>query len=556
MGSGQVICDRYRLLTLLGKGGMAQVWRGFDQRLDREVAVKIVDTSGTPGASERFEREARTAAALTHPNIVGLHDAGSDDGVDYLVMELVEGETLAERIRRGPLPVADIANITGQICDALAAAHAAGIVHRDIKPGNILVTAAGRVKVCDFGIACAPPRNGNDPSTTGGDPSAARGHTRHAAADARGSTSHPQNAAADARGSAGHPQNAAADRHDAVADARGAGADARGAASDPLGTATEPPATADVEQVTDGAMAVGTAQYMAPEQARGGDATPRTDLYGLGCVIYAMATGHPPFTANEAPRLAWQHLHEVPSRLASRRPDLPSWLDGLVNSLLAKDPARRPKSAGEVRKMLPDSRQPSPKPVDSTTRRTAPVVASSEPTVQLMPIPLLPSRARLATVGVVTFVVLAAIILILTAVSASDMPASRIGQATQPSPASSSSPPGNPEVQAVPLPRGAEPQPVSDPATALDALREAFDAQVRTGTITSKASRELDDRLDEIERDLARGEEERAADRLSDFVKKLAELRRDGRVAAVAIIVLQPSLSELAGQLSVPPVDD
>jgi serine/threonine protein kinase len=134
----------YRLESLLGSGGMAQVFRAVDTRLNRSVAIKVF----LERFSERFGREARAIAALNHPNICTLYDVGSD----YLVMELVEGETLAARIRRGPLPRDEVLRYGAQMADALAEAHNAGIVHRDLKPGNVMVTRHG-VKVLDFGLA-------------------------------------------------------------------------------------------------------------------------------------------------------------------------------------------------------------------------------------------------------------------------------------------------------------------------------------------------------------------------------------------------------------------
>jgi len=134
----------YRVESLLGSGGMAQVFRAVDTRLNRLVAIKVC----LEGFGERFDREARAIAALNHPNICTLFDVGPD----YLVMELVEGETLAARIRRGPLPLDEVLRYGAQIADALAEAHNAGIVHRDLKPGNVMVTRHG-VKVLDFGLA-------------------------------------------------------------------------------------------------------------------------------------------------------------------------------------------------------------------------------------------------------------------------------------------------------------------------------------------------------------------------------------------------------------------
>jgi serine/threonine-protein kinase len=385
-------------------------------------------------------------------------------------MELVEGETLAHRIRRGPLPVDEIADVAAQICDALAAAHAAGIVHRDIKPGNVLITEAGQVKVCDFGIAC----------------------------------------------------------HDS-------------------------------ETLDDGSdMAVGTAQYMAPEQARGGPATPRTDLYGLGCVIYSMATGQPPFTSKTSARVAWQHLNETPVPLASRRPGTPSWLDGLVTSLLAKEPAQRPYSAVDVRGLLPSlwpkrETTTQPKPAAERAHRPARAAALSETTVHLAPpaAPLIARRVRLAATGVLSFLGLASVVLVLTTISGNDMPGALLNApaSTQPTQATQTPSPAQKQTQV-------QVQPVSNPANALDALRAVLDEQRRSGNIDGKPLRDLDKKLDEIQRDLARGEAGKAAGKLEDVAKTLAELRHEERIDAPTLYALQAALGDLAEQLPTAGDDD
>jgi len=154
---GRVFSDRYQIEEFLGGGGMAKVWRGRDLRLDRPVAIK--ELAGPwlrdPTALERFNREARTAARLAHPNIVAVYDVGVDSESRYLVMELIEGSTVSAMLADGPLPVVQAIAIAVQICDGLAAADAAGVIHRDIKPANLMLTPAGVVKICDFGIAQA-----------------------------------------------------------------------------------------------------------------------------------------------------------------------------------------------------------------------------------------------------------------------------------------------------------------------------------------------------------------------------------------------------------------
>jgi eukaryotic-like serine/threonine-protein kinase len=148
--------DRYRVEAKIGAGGMAEVYRGFDQVLNRTVAIKVLNTQFAKDAAfvERFRREAQAAARLNHPNIVGVYDHGADNGTQYIVMEFIEGRTLADALGAGrqPTPV-QAAEVAQHICEALAAAHAQGVIHRDIKPENVMVTRDGTVKVMDFGIA-------------------------------------------------------------------------------------------------------------------------------------------------------------------------------------------------------------------------------------------------------------------------------------------------------------------------------------------------------------------------------------------------------------------
>ena len=172
---GIVLCGRYRLGTRLGGGGMGEVYDGFDERLARPVAVKVLrpEVASDAQSRARFEAEARATARLSHPNVVGVFDSGHEGGRSYMVMERVPGETLAERIARGPIDQRWLRPMAADVLGALAAAHAAGILHRDIKPANILITPGGRAKLSDFGIAKAvdaasafSPASG-DPTATG-----------------------------------------------------------------------------------------------------------------------------------------------------------------------------------------------------------------------------------------------------------------------------------------------------------------------------------------------------------------------------------------------------
>ncbi|GIE29625.1 hypothetical protein Ait01nite_026700 [Actinoplanes italicus] len=260
----RVLNDRYDLRSPLGRGGTAEVWLGVDRWLGRTVAVKLLheDLRADPTLATRFEREARTVAGLSHPNIVAVHDVGDDDGVLYLVMEFVEGHSLARRLAGGPMSVTEAVVVAVQVCSALEAAAEAGVVHRDVTPANILLTADGRVKVCDFGLA-------------------------RLSGTARGSLSSPT-------------------------------------------------------------QMIGTCTFMAPEQVTGGTVDARTDLYGLGCVLYAMLTGMPPFIGDSPMEIAWQHVEDTAPPASARRDGIPADLDRLVTGLLAKYPADRPSTPGEV----------------------------------------------------------------------------------------------------------------------------------------------------------------------------------------------------------------
>ena len=149
----------YRIVEKIGAGGMGEIWRANDPRLDRDVAIKVLppDFAANEQFRARFEREARTISSLNHPNICTLFDVGEEDGTHFLVMELIAGESLAERLRRdGPIPVEQVLQIGGQIASALTAAHRSGIVHRDLKPDNIMLSGSG-AKLLDFGLAKTGP---------------------------------------------------------------------------------------------------------------------------------------------------------------------------------------------------------------------------------------------------------------------------------------------------------------------------------------------------------------------------------------------------------------
>jgi eukaryotic-like serine/threonine-protein kinase len=313
-GEPRTLAGRYRLDEVIGRGGMSTVYRGTDLSLDRVVAVKVaLDplVEQSPIYLARFTREAQSTAAINNPRIVTVYDAGADGPTRFIVMELVPGRSLADVLRDdGPLEPARAANIAAQVADALSAAHAAGIVHRDIKPGNIMVTADGQAKVLDFGIARA----------------------------------------------------------------------------------------LDSHSLTQTATVLGTSSYMSPEQALGQPVDARSDIYSLGCVLYEMLTGEPPFVADVSAAVLHQHVRVEPKPARERNPDIPPALNDLVMQMLAKDPQDRPQTAAEVRDRLEHAAFGSPgSGTDALTTMAMAAAAPTAATVPIEPAPAPPSDAPTET---------------------------------------------------------------------------------------------------------------------------------------------------------------
>ncbi|HYN06741.1 MAG TPA: serine/threonine-protein kinase [Vicinamibacterales bacterium] len=253
----------YAIDSRLGEGGMGTVYRARDTRLKRTVAIKVLSASD-PDSVRRLLHEAQAASALNHPNIVTIHTVEQQGDIAFIVMEHVDGDSLDKLIPPEGLTIDRAVDYSRDIADALAAAHAQGIVHRDVKPANVIVTRAGRAKVLDFGIA------------------------RKA----------------------------------------------------PLPDAQTQMLTLDSTLNADGRL-VGTPGYLAPEQMTGGPGDPRSDLFGLGALMYHLLAGHPPFEGDTAWSVMNATLRQEPVSLAALRSDIPAQLERIVSRCLDKDPARR-----------------------------------------------------------------------------------------------------------------------------------------------------------------------------------------------------------------------
>jgi eukaryotic-like serine/threonine-protein kinase len=272
----QVIAGRYRLERRLGAGGMSEVWAAEDLELDRTVAVKLLAPEADP---TRFEREARAAAGLSHPNICALYDYGEDGRRRYMVLEYLPGGTLEERLAPGrPLTDSETGGIAREIAAGLAHAHDRGLVHRDLKPSNVLFDAEGRAKIADFGIVHMDAATG----------------------------------------------------------------------------------------LTEAGTVMGTAAYISPEQAAGEPATPASDVYAFGVILFRMLTGRLPFEAPDALTVAAMHRDRQPPPVSEFRADAPPLLESLAMASLAKGPADRP---ADGRALLAELGRPA-QPLDETAVTT------------------------------------------------------------------------------------------------------------------------------------------------------------------------------------------
>ncbi|MEU8002454.1 serine/threonine-protein kinase [Catellatospora sp. NPDC049111] len=460
---------RYRVDEEIGHGGMATVWSGQDMRLRRPVAVKILDPArfADTATRQRFWREAQAVAALPHPHIVAVYDVAVEAAEAYVVMELVDGPSVHTLLQDGPLHRDQAVGIAVQTCAALAAAHSAGIVHRDVTAANLLVNSSGVVKVCDFGIA--------------------------------------------AWQEAAYPS-----------------------------------------------LVAGTRGYTAPEQAAGGPVDARTDVFGLGCSLYAMLTGAPPPAGHDGDVVRDDLL----------RAGVPDQLAELTGQLTAADPRHRPRSAEQVAAQLltiGEAIVPDPYTTAqlSDTLVSAPVSPSgnASPRGTLVgvaavppPAPARPERVRsdrpdrpdrwlrpvLWGTAAVVAIVAGLMLIVLASAGAPTGNAAEVGPSSNVDP---------PNAAGATRPAAHKPS-AARPADPLAQLRQEIDRLARAGGIAGKEASELRKQVQEIEKRLRRDGDGEAAGEARELLAKLRDMRGDGDLSDGAYQVLEPIVGRLTATLA------
>ena len=310
----------YQVSAKIGEGGMGEVYRARDTKLDRDVALKVLPEAFTsdPDRLARFEREAKVLASLNHPNIGSIYGLEEAEGVRALVLELVEGPTLADRIKQGPIPIDEALPIAKQIAEALEAAHEQGVIHRDLKPANVKVKDDGTVKVLDFGLAKAFQADASDPSLSAS------------------------------------------------------------------------PTISLTAAATQMGMVIGTAAYMAPEQASGKTVDKRADVWAFGAVLFEMLTGQKPFTGEDVSETLATVIKTDPE-WDTLPPDTPARLRQLIRACLAKKPRQRVHDVADVRLAMEGAFE---------TTVSAPIEPAVVPTLPVWQRPVSITVAVLASVAV------------------------------------------------------------------------------------------------------------------------------------------------------------
>ena len=477
----ETLGGRYELVDVLGRGGMGVVYRARDQVLEREVAVKLLSAAlaEDPMFVARFEREARAAAALSHPNVVGVFDTGWDGERQFIVMEYLPGTNLAVRLREsGRLSPTRAAAIGAPIAAAMAAAHGKEIIHRDIKPGNVMVADGGEVKVLDFGIA-------------------------------------------------------------------------RAVAGTSL-TQTE--------------MVLGSSPYLAPELARGEPADERSDIYSLGCVMYEMVTGGPPFTGDLPAAIMHQHNSVPPRPPRELEPGTPPALDALVMRMLAKRPRDRPQRAQLLVREIPAAARDSSRAQAATrahaaTRRmtVAPGVRSATRRFAGAAGPTRPAAPRRYAIALA---LVGAVALILALVLSSSGPQRhRVDRArrtvTSPSRSTASTPVGSTTTAPTrPTTTAASTEGSSHPATlpsvggAASELTVLATQDLQPGTIDQQASQQIRNHLQDILNAYSQGHTADALNKIGDLNQQIADLASHGDVQSSALAAITTAMTSLSSALS------
>jgi serine/threonine-protein kinase len=475
--------DTYEIRSLLGSGGMAQVYRAFEPLLKREVALKILSApiQRQPAFAERFVQEGRMLASFQHQGIVHIYNIGEHQGMPYLVQELLPGPTLEEELAAAHaagrrLDPAAVIDITNQVASALDYAHQRGIIHRDLKPSNLMRNAHGTMVLMDFGIAKA---------------------------------------------------------------------------------------IVGAEKLTQTGMVLGTPQYLAPEQARGGPLTAAVDIYALGVIIFEMATGQVPFNDPSALSVAIAHLSAPPPPPRSLRPELPAAVEAVILRALAKAPEDRFASAGELAQALAAAWTAPQVPINAMPTMVAPVTPAErdaararagahnvgttinpalmqqaqqsrapQPLPQAAPPPILVPRPRpqrpwkiwLAAGGMVVLL----LVLLLRNRDAALTPSAGATPTTGAASAGATTAPDD----ATTAPVTAAP---GTPAETSAAARARVIEAAAAGQIDSKGSTDLQKQLDDLDKKLADGDTAEISKKAVEIQDKLAKLVEEGRAdAAVA----------------------
>jgi eukaryotic-like serine/threonine-protein kinase len=311
--------NQYRITASIGAGGMGEVFRARDTRLNRDVAIKVLpkDFAADVDRLRRFEQEAKTLAALNHPNVLTIHDAGVHEGAPYLVSELLEGKTLRDEMNGAALPVRKATEYALQVAQGLAAAHGKGVIHRDLKPENLFVSRDGRVKILDFGLAKLRDPSLSLPSPSPlGEGDGVRGDTATLRVNADTLTTEP-------------------------------------------------------------GRVLGTPAYMAPEQVRGESADHRADIFAFGCVVYEMLSGTRVFRRDTAIDTMSAIINHGPADLTVVQPDLPAALARIVHRCLEKSAERRFQSASDLAFALGNTIGTTPLLVSASGTATVPITTRS-----------------------------------------------------------------------------------------------------------------------------------------------------------------------------------